>query len=99
MGLLCNYSTHVLYHLPNLVSLDGVDTSSKPVKDISEVCRGLLKITEISRDTPHVARNPKFPDFKYLQGKNLTINSYRWTIILMKIWKYFSISHEKITLK
>ncbi|XP_028821542.1 leucine-rich repeat-containing protein 9-like isoform X2 [Denticeps clupeoides] len=34
--LLCNYSTHILYHLPHLLRLDGYTVSSKQVKDAAE---------------------------------------------------------------
>ncbi|KAL0969049.1 hypothetical protein UPYG_G00222010 [Umbra pygmaea] len=34
--LLCNYATHVLYHLPGLQHLDTYDVSSKIVKDAAE---------------------------------------------------------------
>ncbi|KAL4656332.1 leucine-rich repeat-containing protein 9-like [Arapaima gigas] len=34
--LLCNYATHVLYHLPNLQRLDTYDISSKLIKDTVE---------------------------------------------------------------
>ncbi|KAM3871256.1 leucine-rich repeat-containing protein 9 [Diretmus argenteus] len=34
--LLCNYATHVLYHMPGLQRLDTYDVSSKQVKEASE---------------------------------------------------------------
>ncbi|KAK5857406.1 hypothetical protein PBY51_010654 [Eleginops maclovinus] len=34
--LLCNYATHVLYHMPGLQLLDTYDVSSKQVKDAAE---------------------------------------------------------------
>ncbi|XP_074662952.1 leucine-rich repeat-containing protein 9-like [Tubulanus polymorphus] len=34
--LLCNYATHVLYHLPNLIRLDNLDVSSKTLRDLAE---------------------------------------------------------------
>ncbi|KAI3367720.1 hypothetical protein L3Q82_026558, partial [Scortum barcoo] len=34
--LLCNYATHVLYHMPGLQRLDTYDISSKQVKDAAE---------------------------------------------------------------
>ncbi|KAM6961269.1 leucine-rich repeat-containing protein 9 [Aplochiton taeniatus] len=34
--LLCNYATHVLYHMPGLQRLDSYDVSSKQVKDVAE---------------------------------------------------------------
>ncbi|XP_078672195.1 leucine-rich repeat-containing protein 9-like isoform X1 [Branchiostoma floridae x Branchiostoma belcheri] len=34
--LLCNYSTHILYHLPNITRLDAFDVSSKALKDLAE---------------------------------------------------------------
>ncbi|XP_076014640.1 leucine-rich repeat-containing protein 9 [Genypterus blacodes] len=34
--LLCNYATHVLYHIPSLMRLDTNDVSGKQVKDIAE---------------------------------------------------------------
>ena len=37
VGLLCNYSTHVLYHLPNLLRLDQLTFGDSTIKDISEV--------------------------------------------------------------
>ena len=36
VSLLCNYSTHVLFHLPNLTKLDTYDVS-KTVVDVAEV--------------------------------------------------------------
>ncbi|XP_029808042.1 leucine-rich repeat-containing protein 9 [Suricata suricatta] len=33
--LLCNYSTHVLYHLPGLQRLDTFDVSAKEIKDLA----------------------------------------------------------------
>ena len=38
IGLLCNYSTHLLYHMPNLTSLDTYDVTSKTLRDMVEVC-------------------------------------------------------------
>lgn len=38
--LLCNYATHVLYHMPRLQRLDTYDVSSKQVKEAAEVLRG-----------------------------------------------------------
>ncbi|XP_062296863.1 leucine-rich repeat-containing protein 9 [Scomber scombrus] len=34
--LLCNYATHVLYHMPGLLRLDTYDVSSKQVKEAAE---------------------------------------------------------------
>ncbi|XP_061469286.1 leucine-rich repeat-containing protein 9 isoform X2 [Rhineura floridana] len=34
--LLCNYATHVLYHIPQLQRLDTYDVSSKQIKDLAE---------------------------------------------------------------
>ncbi|XP_064621486.1 leucine-rich repeat-containing protein 9-like isoform X3 [Lineus longissimus] len=34
--LLCNYSTHVLYHLPNLTRLDCLDVSNKSLGELAE---------------------------------------------------------------
>ncbi|KAJ8411732.1 hypothetical protein AAFF_G00153700 [Aldrovandia affinis] len=34
--LLCNYSTHVLYHMPGLQRLDTYDVSNKQLKDMAE---------------------------------------------------------------
>uniref|UniRef100_A0A3P8UK33 Leucine rich repeat containing 9 n=1 Tax=Cynoglossus semilaevis TaxID=244447 RepID=A0A3P8UK33_CYNSE len=34
--LLCNYATHVLYHMPGLQRLDAYDVSSKQVKEAAE---------------------------------------------------------------
>ncbi|XP_053191128.1 leucine-rich repeat-containing protein 9 [Scomber japonicus] len=34
--LLCNYATHVLYHMPGLLCLDTYDVSSKQVKEAAE---------------------------------------------------------------
>ncbi|KAL3874482.1 hypothetical protein ACJMK2_037491, partial [Sinanodonta woodiana] len=36
VSLLCNYSTHVLYHLPNLTKLDTYDVSNKSLADMAE---------------------------------------------------------------
>lgn len=36
---LCNYATHILYHMPGLQRLDDWDVSSKQVKDAAEVLR------------------------------------------------------------
>lgn len=35
--LLCNYATHVLYHMPRLQRLDSYDISSDQVKEAAEV--------------------------------------------------------------
>ncbi|XP_054423009.1 leucine-rich repeat-containing protein 9 [Pteronotus mesoamericanus] len=35
--LLCNYSTHVLYHLPCLQRLDTFDVSAKPIKELADI--------------------------------------------------------------
>lgn len=37
VGLLCNYSTHVLYHLPDLTRLDQLCVRDSTLKDLSEV--------------------------------------------------------------
>ncbi|XP_058595190.1 leucine-rich repeat-containing protein 9 isoform X3 [Neofelis nebulosa] len=34
--LLCNYSTHVLYHLPSLQRLDTFDVSAKQIKELAD---------------------------------------------------------------
>uniref|UniRef100_A0A3B4DQA9 Leucine rich repeat containing 9 n=1 Tax=Pygocentrus nattereri TaxID=42514 RepID=A0A3B4DQA9_PYGNA len=34
--VLCNYSTHILYHIPTLHRLDSHDVSSKTIKDLAE---------------------------------------------------------------
>lgn len=39
VGLLCNYSTHMLFHLAQLVSLDGLDVTTKSLKDLAEVVK------------------------------------------------------------
>lgn len=38
--LLCNYATHVLYHMPHLQRLDTYDISSMEVKEAAKVLRG-----------------------------------------------------------
>ncbi|KAM5241625.1 leucine-rich repeat-containing protein 9 isoform 3-T5 [Hipposideros larvatus] len=35
--LLCNYSTHVLYHLPCLQRLDTFDVLAKPIKELADI--------------------------------------------------------------
>ena len=35
--LLCNYSTHILYHMPSVQMLDGHDVSSKSLRELAEV--------------------------------------------------------------
>ena len=37
IGLLCNYSTHILYHLPNILRLDNQDISNKSLRELAEV--------------------------------------------------------------
>ena len=37
VALLCNYSTHVLFHLPQIQRLDSQDVDSKMLKDLAEV--------------------------------------------------------------
>ena len=37
VGLLCNYSTHLLYHLPNLRRVDSYCVDNKMLKDLAEV--------------------------------------------------------------
>ena len=34
---LCNYSTHVLYHLPHIERLDSYDVSNKSLREMAEV--------------------------------------------------------------
>ncbi|XP_051873980.1 leucine-rich repeat-containing protein 9 [Pristis pectinata] len=36
VSLLCNYITHVVYHIPKLLKLDSYDVSSKQVKEFAE---------------------------------------------------------------
>uniref|UniRef100_S4RIN5 Uncharacterized protein n=1 Tax=Petromyzon marinus TaxID=7757 RepID=S4RIN5_PETMA len=36
VSLLCNYATHLLYHLPQLRRLDTIDVSSRALKDLAE---------------------------------------------------------------
>uniref|UniRef100_UPI00398E77B4 leucine-rich repeat-containing protein 9 isoform X3 n=1 Tax=Pristiophorus japonicus TaxID=55135 RepID=UPI00398E77B4 len=36
VSLLCNYSTHVMYHIPKLLRLDTCDVSKKQAKDFAE---------------------------------------------------------------
>ncbi|XP_078263320.1 leucine-rich repeat-containing protein 9 [Rhinoraja longicauda] len=36
VSLLCNYTTHVVYHLPKLLKLDSYDVSGKQVKEFAE---------------------------------------------------------------
>ena len=37
VGLLCNYTTHLLYHLPQLITLDGQRVNIKIIKELAEV--------------------------------------------------------------
>ena len=37
VALLCNYSTHLLYHLPNLRRVDSYSVENKMLKDLAEV--------------------------------------------------------------
>lgn len=37
VALLCNYSTHLLYHLPNLQRVDSYSVENKMLKDLAEV--------------------------------------------------------------
>lgn len=37
VSLLCNYATHVLFHLPHLTKLDTYDVSSKSLVEVAEV--------------------------------------------------------------
>lgn len=41
--LLCNYVTHVLYHMPCLQRLDTYDVSNKQAKEAAEVLRGTAR--------------------------------------------------------
>ncbi|XP_069772401.1 leucine-rich repeat-containing protein 9 isoform X3 [Narcine bancroftii] len=36
VSLLCNYITHIVYHIPKLLKLDNCDVSSKQVKEFAE---------------------------------------------------------------
>ncbi|XP_053406324.1 leucine-rich repeat-containing protein 9-like isoform X5 [Mercenaria mercenaria] len=36
VSLLCNYATHVLYHLPNLTKLDTYDVAGKSMNEVAE---------------------------------------------------------------
>uniref|UniRef100_A0A8D1GIZ0 Leucine rich repeat containing 9 n=3 Tax=Sus scrofa TaxID=9823 RepID=A0A8D1GIZ0_PIG len=42
--LLCNYSTHVLYHLPYLQRLDTFDVSAKQIKELADLERELAEL-------------------------------------------------------
>ena len=37
VGVLCNYFTQVIYHLPDLQMLDGSDVTSKVIREVTEV--------------------------------------------------------------
>ena len=37
VSLLCNYATHVLYHLTSLTKLDTYDVTSKCMNEVAEV--------------------------------------------------------------
>lgn len=37
VALLCNYSTHLLYHLPHLQRVDSYSVDNKTLKDLAEV--------------------------------------------------------------
>ena len=37
VSLLCNYATHVLYHLPHLTKLDTYDVAGKSMTEVAEV--------------------------------------------------------------
>lgn len=39
VALLCNYSTHLLYHLPNLQRVDSYSVENKMLKDLAEVLK------------------------------------------------------------
>ena len=44
VGHLCNYSTHLLYHLPQLTYLDKQDVNSRPLQDVIKVRFSLISI-------------------------------------------------------
>lgn len=44
--LLCNYATHVLYHMPRLRRLDTHDVSSKQAKEAAEVPHCPLRLKD-----------------------------------------------------
>ncbi|XP_069495003.1 leucine-rich repeat-containing protein 9 isoform X2 [Ambystoma mexicanum] len=54
--LLCNYTTHVLYHMPYLQRLDTYDVDSKLIKDIAE-CTVVKKMIYYSMRVKTVHRN------------------------------------------
>uniref|UniRef100_A0A8D0H1M9 Leucine rich repeat containing 9 n=1 Tax=Sphenodon punctatus TaxID=8508 RepID=A0A8D0H1M9_SPHPU len=48
--LLCNYATHVLYHIPQLQRLDTYDVSHKQIKDLAEVVDDIENALEASEE-------------------------------------------------
>ena len=44
VALLCNYSTHLLFHLPHLQRVDSYSVDNKTLKDLAEVYGGLAII-------------------------------------------------------
>lgn len=46
VSLLCNYSTHVLFHLPNVTKLDTFDVS-KTVVEVAEVSSLLTNVMSL----------------------------------------------------
>ncbi|XP_048340619.1 leucine-rich repeat-containing protein 9-like [Sphaerodactylus townsendi] len=55
---LCNYATHVLYHIPQLQRLDTYDVSSKQIKELAEA---LLNSPRSRRDQDSWPDGPPFP--------------------------------------
>ena len=48
VALLCNYSTHLLYHLPNLSRVDSYSVENKTLKDLAEVWKE-FELREVER--------------------------------------------------
>lgn len=46
--LLCNYSIHVLYHLPSLQRLDTFDVSAKQIKELADVSCSELVVYDLN---------------------------------------------------
>ncbi|KFO22867.1 Leucine-rich repeat-containing protein 9 [Fukomys damarensis] len=56
---LCNYSTHVLYHLPCLQRLDTFDVSAKQIKELADLERELAELKRSGKGHSDRSNNNK----------------------------------------
>nr|XP_057946424.1 leucine-rich repeat-containing protein 9 isoform X2 [Doryrhamphus excisus] len=92
---LCNYATHVLYHLPSLLFLDTYDVSSVQVKEAAE-CTVMKKMMFYNMRVRTAQKNLAESRLQLLEKKNASLESSIESIRLLnynlknlerEIWK------------